>query len=535
MRGRVHNEVGPGAWAFTTGTPQAQFQATAPAVRILRAWVLNQLQLVWDDPLAGRTPAGYHVHYTSAAESAAANDAAAVSGTDPSRGWVDAHLTGSRVHRTGGRQNIFSFPPEHASKFKRGTEYRFRVRASYVHYTTSSSTLSSSPLLSNWGHTKFVVGAHTAVGMVGPAAAYESRGAASLRVRLAVPVTGAVTVDYATSAAATNPATAGSDYTATSGTLTFAAGETVKWVNVPITNDNVSDSGETFLFTLSNPQPSDKVRLGSFVPGFGHTQDGVVLRSKVTVTIYNHEADLKALTVEGAPGEDGPFAALDIGAFAAETTAYAVTVPHGTTHARLKPTALHDKQRLRAGTGSNLQAVGSGAASAAIPLEVGGNRIVVKSFLSAEVQKTYTVTVTREAQAAVAVSLSATPNPVGEGSPVTVTATLAAALADTVTIPLTVTRGTSEDGDHGSIASIAIPAGFTSAAGTVTTVEDADGDDETFTVALGSLPSGLTAGTASSVEVTITDSRGAAVSATRAVAAARGGADRGVRERSLGA
>ena len=40
--------------------------------------------------MVGRTPAGYHVHYTSAAESAAANDAAAVSGTDPSRGWVDA-------------------------------------------------------------------------------------------------------------------------------------------------------------------------------------------------------------------------------------------------------------------------------------------------------------------------------------------------------------------------------------------------------------------------------------------------------------
>ena len=51
-----------------------------------------------------------------------------------------------------------------------------------------------------------------------------------------------------------------------------------------------------------------------------------------------------------------------------------------------------------------------------------------------------------------------------------------------------------------------MPAGGTSATGTVSTVEDGDGDDETFTVALGSLPSGLTAGSASSVEVTITDS-----------------------------
>ena len=111
LRGRVHNAVGPGAWAFTTGTPQAQFDATAPAVRILRPWELHELQLVWDDPMAGRTIAGYHVHYTTAAESAAANDAAAVSGTDPAAGWVDATRTGRPVHRTGGRENIFSFPP----------------------------------------------------------------------------------------------------------------------------------------------------------------------------------------------------------------------------------------------------------------------------------------------------------------------------------------------------------------------------------------------------------------------------------------
>ena len=114
-------------------------------------------------------------------------------------------------------------------------------------------------------------------------------------------------------------------------------------------------------------------------------------------------------------------------------------------------------------------------------------------------------TSTATIRAAVAVSLSATPNPVGEGSPVTVTATLAKALAEAVTVPLTVTRGTSEDGDHGSLASITLLAGFTSVTGTISTVEDDDGDDETFTVALGSLPSSLIAGSTSSVEVTITD------------------------------
>ena len=139
-----------------------------------------------------------------------------------------------------------------------------------------------------------------------------------------------------------------------------------------------------------------------------------------------------------------------------------------------------------------------------VALVVGENTItVVVTAPDARYTRTYTVTVTREA--AVAVTLSATPNPVGEGSSVTVTATLAKALSEDVTIPLTVTGGTSEDGDHGTLSSLAIPAGGTSTSGTITTSDDTDEDDETFTVALGTLSSGLTAGTASSVQVTISD------------------------------
>ena len=59
----------------------------------------------------------------------------------------------------------------------------------------------------------------------------------------------AVTVDYATS---DGSATAGEDYTATSGTLSFAAGETGKTITVPIGDDIVNESDETFTVTLSN-------------------------------------------------------------------------------------------------------------------------------------------------------------------------------------------------------------------------------------------------------------------------------------------
>ena len=62
--------------------------------------------------------------------------------------------------------------------------------------------------------------------------------------------TGTVTVAYAT---ADGTATAGSDYTSTSGTLTFAPGDTLKTVSVPVLEDGHDDDGETMALRLSSP------------------------------------------------------------------------------------------------------------------------------------------------------------------------------------------------------------------------------------------------------------------------------------------
>ena len=59
-----------------------------------------------------------------------------------------------------------------------------------------------------------------------------------------------VTVAYTTEDAT---ATAGEDYTAASGTLTFAKGETTKTVSVTLLNDTVKESAETFRLVLSSP------------------------------------------------------------------------------------------------------------------------------------------------------------------------------------------------------------------------------------------------------------------------------------------
>ena len=63
--------------------------------------------------------------------------------------------------------------------------------------------------------------------------------------------TNTVTVEYAT---ADGTATAGSDYTATSGTLTFQPGETEKTVSVPVLEDDHDEGSETLAFRLSNAQ-----------------------------------------------------------------------------------------------------------------------------------------------------------------------------------------------------------------------------------------------------------------------------------------
>lgn len=59
-----------------------------------------------------------------------------------------------------------------------------------------------------------------------------------------------VTVDYATTSLTAVP---GSDYLDASGTLAFAPGETVKYVNVALVNDVVPEPSKSFRITLSNP------------------------------------------------------------------------------------------------------------------------------------------------------------------------------------------------------------------------------------------------------------------------------------------
>ena len=85
-----------------------------------------------------------------------------------------------------------------------------------------------------------------------------------LEVTLSAASANTITVDYTTS---DDTAIAGSDYIATSGTLTFAPGETIKTINVPVIGDTVAELQERYLITLSNPANAtlDRARTQVFI------------------------------------------------------------------------------------------------------------------------------------------------------------------------------------------------------------------------------------------------------------------------------
>ncbi|MBF4456501.1 VWA domain-containing protein, partial [Acinetobacter sp. SK-43] len=86
--------------------------------------------------------------------------------------------------------------------------------------------------------------------ITGPATINETAGTATYTVTLTGNTSLPVTVNYAT---ANGTATSGTDYTSTSGTLTFAVGETSKTITIPILNDFKVENSENYTISLSSP------------------------------------------------------------------------------------------------------------------------------------------------------------------------------------------------------------------------------------------------------------------------------------------
>ncbi|MEX8516902.1 MAG: Calx-beta domain-containing protein [Leptothrix sp. (in: b-proteobacteria)] len=146
----------------------------------------------------------------------------------------------------------------------------------------------------------------------------EGAGTATFTVTLSGSSAVPVSIDYHT---LDGTASAGSDYTATTGQLTFAKGETTKTITVPILNDTVFEGNEAFSVVIANPTGVNNAKIGAGTAtstaqatetiaddgtGFGGTDDD---RPTVTITADNGSG---GQILEGDPGQPQNYAVFHI-------------------------------------------------------------------------------------------------------------------------------------------------------------------------------------------------------------------------------
>nr|MCM0594427.1 M10 family metallopeptidase C-terminal domain-containing protein [Gloeotrichia echinulata DEX184] len=152
--------------------------------------------------------------------------------------------------------------------------------------------------------------------------------------------TSAVTVNYAT---ANGTATAGSDYTATTGTLTFNPGDTSKTLSVAVTGDLTIEPNETFFVNLSNAANAtiaDNQAVGTItnddtLPTLSINDitvvEGQTPQAVLTVTLSSASSQPVTVNYTTAPGTATANADYTTSSgtltFAANTTTAQITVP----------------------------------------------------------------------------------------------------------------------------------------------------------------------------------------------------------------
>lgn len=163
------------------------------------------------------------------------------------RGLVVFDVTNPNQMREVAHLDTFLAPAENSA----GTDGAWGVYPFFPSGTVAISDISNGLVLLK-PNTDSLATSAGQIGFIGTTASVaESAGSAVIRVQRTGGYMGAVSIQYATS---DGTATAGGDYTATSGTLTWAAGDTTeRTITVSITNDAQTESNEALAVTLSNP------------------------------------------------------------------------------------------------------------------------------------------------------------------------------------------------------------------------------------------------------------------------------------------
>ncbi len=426
----------------------------------------QQLNLSWTAPSGTLT--GYDVHYTSAVAGTVA-DSAAASGSDASAAWVAVSRTETSPPTAA--QNI--------TGLANGTAYRVRVRATNAVGDGVWAFGSGTPSL-------------PAITLSASPNPVPEGQAVTVTATASRPLASAATIPVTISTAAPNTAESGDIGALAS--ITIAAGA-------------VSGSGE--IATNNDAGENDE----SFTVSLGTLPTGVVAGSpsSVRITIADDEGRPKVrLSAAPNPVPEGSRVTLTV--TLSEPLARRLSVPLTLRRGTAERTDTGTRDFISIGAG---ETSATGTISTRHDADADDETFTVSigrlPTADALVGSPSSVQITIEDDET-AVSLSASPATVAEGQAVTVTATLAEALSSDVAVPLRQRRVTAEAGDYSALSSIAIAAGQTSGTGTITANQDADNDDEAFTVLFGALPSGLAVGDPGSVRIVIDDDETPSVS-----------------------
>ena len=292
-------------------------------------------------------------------------------------------------------------------------------------------------------------------------------------VTLSAPSGKVITVDYATT---NGTATAGSDYAAAAGTLTFQPGETSKTITVQIVGDTAVETNETFNVALSNPS-NVTIADGSAI-GTITNDDG-----QPSITIDD------IAVVEGNSGTSTALFTVTLSGPSASTVTVQWSTSDGTA------TAGSDYQ-----AGSGTLSFAPGETSKTIAVTIDGDTLV-------ENNETFFVDLSGAVNATLAdaqgggtivdddgtPSLSVNDPAVVEGMPAVFTITLAPTSALPVTVDYATSDATADSSDYsGTSGTLTFAPGETTKTVTVATIDDAIAEPaEQFVLTL-SAPSGAT-------------------------------------------
>ena len=308
-----------------------------------------------------------------------------------------------------------------------------------------------------------------------------------------------VTVDYATS---DGTAVAGSDYTATSSTLTIQAGSPTGTIRVPILNDALDEPDETFTVRLSNPGNATLENQ----EGVGTITEDDLRTSRPTIRDGRADSLRPTLRIDDAPpvaeasGAAAVFTVTLIGASGQDVTA-AYATSDGTAVAGSDYTRTSGK--LTFAPGETEQTI----------------TVPILDDAVSEPAETFTVTLSNPVNATVAddegtgtiidavtVSYGAASYTVTEGEFIEVTVVLSAPPGRSVAVPMThMPDGGAVETDYSGVPeNVLFGPSETQKAFAVRAVQDAEDDDgEKVVLGFGGLPPGVTAADPETAIVTI--------------------------------